>query len=59
MNLYDKKIIKCSKCSTSIGEVDLETRVTNVVCKKCKNEDKQKESSYDYLNKRMIETELS
>lgn len=59
MNLYDKKLVKCSKCGKTIGEVEMEVKVVCVVCDKCKIENKQKDVSYDFLNKRMIETTLS
>lgn len=58
MNLYDKKIIKCSRCKKTVGEIDMDVKIVDVVCKNCKKYD-QNELSYEYLNKRMIETVLS
>lgn len=63
MNLYDKKIIKCVKCNKQLGEVDIGTKIIYSICQSChdKNTNRQtieneKHSSFDFLNKRMIET---
>lgn len=56
MNLYDKKIVKCTKCGNPVGEIDMEVEVKGTVCKKCQNNKiNKKEPSYAFLNKRMIE----
>jgi len=59
MNLYDKKIVKCSKCGKAVGEIELDVKINSVICKKCKKNTNQKEQSYNFLNKRMIDTVLS
>ena len=37
MNIYDTKVIFCSRCETSIGEVDFEAKIINALCGKCAN----------------------
>ncbi|AJM92292.1 hypothetical protein [Nitrosopumilus piranensis] len=56
MNLYDKKVIKCSNCKKTVGEIDMDVQIVDVLCKKCKKKIAQNETSYNYLDKRMIET---
>lgn len=53
MNLYDKKMIKCTECGKTVGEIDIKVKVKVVVCDTCQN---KKDPSYTFLNKRMIET---
>ncbi|WP_182126883.1 hypothetical protein [Nitrosopumilus sp. b2] len=36
MNLYDKKVIKCSNCKKTVGEIDMDVQIVDVLCKKCK-----------------------
>jgi len=59
MNLYDKKIVKCSECGKAVGEIELDVKIKSVICKKCKKNPNQKELSYNFLNKRMMDTVLS
>jgi ribosomal protein S27E len=57
MNLYDKKIVKCNVCKKSLGEVDFDVNVFAVKCKNCENKKTNyEEPSYNFLNRRMIET---
>ncbi|MCV0401340.1 MAG: hypothetical protein K5777_05115 [Nitrosopumilus sp.] len=59
MNLYDKKMVKCTECDKTVGEIDMEVEVKDVVCNKCQNKkQKENESSFSFLNKRMIETTI-
>lgn len=58
MNLYDKKIVKCTKCGNAVGEIDMEVKVKVVVCNKCEIKNNRNEPSYAFLNKRMIETAI-
>ena len=60
MNLYDKQVAKCTKCGKVIGEIEIGSKIVFLVCNKCKNEspasaNTQKDSDYNFLNKRMIE----
>ena len=63
MNLYDKKIIKCVKCNKHLGEIDIGTKIIYSICKSCHDKstnrqsiDKKNPQSFDFLNKRLIET---
>lgn len=35
MNLYDTKLIYCSKCEKAIGEVEYDCEITYLICGKC------------------------
>ena len=35
MNIYDKKIIKCTKCNKSIGEIDYDAEIVYPQCGDC------------------------
>ena len=37
MNIYDTKVVKCSKCGKSIGEVEYDAVVTLPKCGHCAN----------------------
>ncbi|MBI5377641.1 MAG: hypothetical protein HZA82_03360 [Thaumarchaeota archaeon] len=37
MNIYDKRIICCSKCDKYIGEVDYDAEIILPKCGKCAN----------------------
>lgn len=37
MNIYDKKIVRCSQCDTSIGEIDVDAVIVFPKCGKCAN----------------------
>lgn len=37
MNLYDTKVLTCTKCGSSIGEIDWDAQVIRVLCSKCTN----------------------
>ena len=52
MNLYDEKVVKCSKCGKPI-EVEIDVKIVCVVCDKCKKKNEQKTLSYDFFNKKM------
>lgn len=63
MNLYDKKIVRCIKCDDPVGEIELGTKIVYSICESCENNGENKKNSklddkisYDYLNKRMIDT---
>ncbi len=63
MNLYDKKIIKCVKCNKQLGEIDIGTKIIYSICQSCHDKntkrqtiEKQKPLSFNFLNKRLIET---
>ena len=63
MNLYDKKIIKCVKCNKQIGEIDIGTKIIYSICQSCHNKNTSRQPNYekddqsfDFLNKRLIET---
>ena len=37
MNIYDTKVVKCSKCGKSIGEIEYDAVVTLPKCGHCAN----------------------
>lgn len=37
MNIYDTKVVKCSKCGKSIGEIEYDAVVTLPKCGYCAN----------------------
>lgn len=37
MNIYDTKVVKCSKCGKSIGEIEYDAVVTLPKCGSCAN----------------------
>ena len=41
MNIYEKDQVKCSVCGKTIGEVDVESKITFPLCKKCNNKERQ------------------
>lgn len=66
MNLYDKQIVRCVRCKKQLGEIDLDSKIVFSVCKKCDSGNSlsqfsriQKPKNFNFLNKRMIESEIS
>lgn len=37
MNIYDKKIVRCSRCDQCIGEVDYDAEIMLPKCGQCAN----------------------
>jgi len=63
MNLYDKKIVKCSQCGKSMGEIDLKSKVIFPRCEKCANkkppkkiQDKKLKRDYEFPEKEVVNT---
>lgn len=66
MNLYDKQIVRCARCKKQLGEIDLDSKVVFSICEKCDSKNPPSKSShmpnsqdFNFLNKRMIESEIS
>lgn len=36
LNLYDTRIVRCTKCNASIGEIEYESEFVRIYCKSCK-----------------------
>lgn len=55
MNIYDTKMVICTKCKKTIGEIDFEATAYHILCRQCTNpplEDKmQYHSHQDSLTK--------
>ncbi len=63
MNLYDKKIVKCSLCGGSMGEIDVKAKVIFPRCGNCANKkppekipEKKLERDYDFPEKEVVNT---
>lgn len=56
MNIYDTKVVKCSKCGKSIGEIEYDAVVTLPKCGYCANPIPEGDDKALYVISKMIKS---
>ena len=49
MNIYDKKVVRCSKCDVFIGEIDSDAEIFLPKCGKCANPKPEGDDKLRYI----------
>lgn len=48
MNIYDTKMVICTKCKKTIGEIDFEATAYHVLCRQCSSPSLESKMHHDH-----------
>ncbi len=58
MNIYDTKVVKCSKCGRSIGEIEYDAIVTLPKCGRCANPIPEGDDKALYIISKLVKSKV-
>jgi len=56
MNIYDTKVVRCSKCGKSIGEIEYDAMVTLPKCGQCANPTPEGDDKALYIISKLVKS---